>query len=352
MLLDVPDGDAGAVCGNGVVEAASSATTATPSGDGCSSTCQKETPGAVCGNGVVEAGEQCDDGNTKSGDGCSSTCQKESRVCGNGMVEAGEQCDDGNTKSGDGCSSTCQIEPAPGEVVCQTLSPLPSGVCAVTAGDGGRVIVGTVLTPSTIYRGGQVVVDGTGIIVGVGCKADCDADASCKAAAATATAITCPQGVISPGLINTHDHITYTNDPPSPDTGERYEHRHEWRKGLDGHTKISTPGGASADQISWGELRFLIGGATSTVGSGGQDRHPAQPGQGHAGGGARQAGGGLRHLPAQRLAPPSGFPGAVACSAFTGIVSDTDATFTAADARTSRTSPRASTPTRPTSSSA
>jgi cysteine-rich repeat protein len=31
----------------------------------------------VCGNGVVEAGEQCDDGNTTSGDGCSSTCQKE-----------------------------------------------------------------------------------------------------------------------------------------------------------------------------------------------------------------------------------------------------------------------------------
>ena len=33
--------------------------------------------------------------------------------------------------------------------------------------------------------------------------ADCDADAACAAAAATATAITCPAGVISPGLINT-----------------------------------------------------------------------------------------------------------------------------------------------------
>lgn len=67
--------------------------------------------GAVCGNHIVEAGEQCDDGNTVSGDGCSSTCQNETpAVCGNGMVEAGEQCDDGNTTSGDGCSSTCQME--------------------------------------------------------------------------------------------------------------------------------------------------------------------------------------------------------------------------------------------------
>ena len=51
--------------------------------------------------------------------------------------------------------------------------------------------------------------------------------------------ITCPDGAISPGLINTHDHITFTQNPPYTDTGERYEHRHEWRKGLDGHTEDS-----------------------------------------------------------------------------------------------------------------
>lgn len=31
----------------------------------------------VCGNSAIEAGENCDDGNTVSGDGCSSTCQRE-----------------------------------------------------------------------------------------------------------------------------------------------------------------------------------------------------------------------------------------------------------------------------------
>ncbi len=32
---------------------------------------------AVCGNNNIETGEECDDGNTVSGDGCSSTCQQE-----------------------------------------------------------------------------------------------------------------------------------------------------------------------------------------------------------------------------------------------------------------------------------
>lgn len=35
-------------------------------------------PLPICGNHVLESGEQCDDGNTDSGDGCSSTCQFES----------------------------------------------------------------------------------------------------------------------------------------------------------------------------------------------------------------------------------------------------------------------------------
>jgi len=293
-------------------------------------------PTSECGNGVVEPGEQCDDGNTTDGDGCSATCQTETTpaaVCGNGVVEAGEQCDDGNTTSGDGCSATCQTETPPGNVVvCQTLSPLPSGVCAVTAGDAGRLVVGTVLTPTRIYRGGQVLIDATGVISQVGCKADCDADPACLAAAATATVISCPAGVVSPGLINTHDHITYTNDAPAPDTGERYEHRHEWRKGLDGHTKISVPGGATANQISWGELRFLFGGATSTVGSGGEtgilrnlDKAALEQGLG-------KPAVDFDTFPLGDSTPPAGFPGAVACSALSGIVSDTDATFTAAAA--------------------
>ena len=38
----------------------------------------------VCGNGVIESGETCDDGNIVSGDGCSSTCQTETPGGGGG----------------------------------------------------------------------------------------------------------------------------------------------------------------------------------------------------------------------------------------------------------------------------
>ena len=264
----------------------------TTSGDGCSGTCRIE--GGVCGNGTKEGEEQCDDGNTTPGDSCSATCQSEGGVCGNGTKEGAEQCDDGNTTPGDGCSATCQSEvpstcgdgkteggeecddanmvladgcendctkTQAAEVVCPVvIPPVASGTCEVKAGDASKLLLGTVLVPGTVYRNGQVLVDAAGKIACVGC--------ACDAQAAAATRVSCPTGVISPALINTHDHITFTQNGPYTDTGERYEHRHDWRTGKNGHTKIASAGMASQDQIAWGELRFLMGGATSIVGSG------------------------------------------------------------------------------------
>ncbi|MBK9071112.1 MAG: thrombospondin type 3 repeat-containing protein [Myxococcales bacterium] len=126
--------------------------------------------------------------------------------------------------------------------------------------NGKRLLVGNVLGPDGVLAGGHVLVGTTGLIECVGCD--------CGDQAGAATVITCPGAAISPGLINTHDHITYAQNSPYTDTGERYEHRHDWRRGARGHTKIPASGSASADQVRWGELRFLFGGATSTVGSG------------------------------------------------------------------------------------
>ena len=142
---------------------------------------------------------------------------------------------------------------------CATLPPLSSGTCAVTAGSTTKLIEGNVLTPSTVFIGGQVAVGSDGKISCVGC--------SC--AQGGETVISCPDASISPGLINTHEHITYAENQPSPATTQRYEDRQQWRKGLDGKPEIPAPGGASNAQIAWGELRMLMGGATSIVGSGG-----------------------------------------------------------------------------------
>jgi len=181
-------------------------------------------------------------------------------VCGDGVRDPGEACDDHNGINGDGCEANCSLTPT-AEIQCETLAPLAEGVCSVTPGDASKLFKGTVLTPGKVYRGGQVAVNAAGAITCVGCD--------CAAQTASATVITCPKGVISPGLINTHDHITFTQNNPYTQTAERYEQRHDWRKGIRSHTKIPSPGSANSSQMSWGELRFLMGGATSIVGSGG-----------------------------------------------------------------------------------
>jgi cytosine/adenosine deaminase-related metal-dependent hydrolase len=161
----------------------------------------------------------------------------------------------------------CHPQPMPRVVVCAEMPPLRSGdTCEVThTGDLSTLLQGTVLVPGTVYRGGKVAVDKDGMITCVGCNC----------VSRKATIVSCPTGVISPGLINTHDHLLFTQNSPAGDTKERYEHRHQWREKppeLDGHTKIPVPDIADdaglEDHIRWGELRFLLTGTTSTAGSG------------------------------------------------------------------------------------
>ncbi|HEY5949217.1 MAG TPA: amidohydrolase family protein, partial [Kofleriaceae bacterium] len=170
-------------------------------------------------------------------------------------------CDGGGGDSPDaGMTVDAPSDAGPDEMICEELPALSSGVCEVQSLGAAKLIKGNVLTPTGILRGGQVAIDAEGQITCVGC--DC--------AKGGETTIVCPAGTVSPGLINTHEHITFQQAEPYTDTGERYEHRHQWRKGSDGHTKITSSGGASGVKISYAELRFVMGGATSIVGSGGQ----------------------------------------------------------------------------------
>lgn len=249
------------VCGDGTVDDGEQCDDGnTSDGDGCSKTCTTETPAGVCGDGKVDAGEECDDGNTADGDGCSQTCTTEaSESCGDGKIDPGEECDDGNAVPGDGCEVNCKNSPS--ETVCAKLPPLAAGTCEVTAGDAeGTLLIGDVLLPTTVLKGGQVLVDAAGNIACVGCD--------CSAKAAGVAKVTCPEAVISPSLINSHDHVTFQASP-GLDSGERYEHRHEWRQGKNGHTKLPAGPTAGKALVQYSELRHLMAGATSTIGSGG-----------------------------------------------------------------------------------
>ncbi|MEM6296833.1 MAG: amidohydrolase family protein, partial [Myxococcota bacterium] len=167
-------------------------------------------------------------------------------------------------------SDTTDLPPPPeGErIVCENEIPAaPAGaVCGATPGGNTMLIRGTVLAGQTIYENGTVLVDASnpnGTILCAGC--DCADEAPADAAV-----LDCPDGVISPGLVNPHDHITFSLSQPQGHGTERYDHRHEWRRGLNGATEINTFPGSnnSREGILYGELRMLFGAATSVSGSG------------------------------------------------------------------------------------
>ena len=108
----------------------------------------------------------------------------------------------------------------------------------------------------------------TGVIFYAGSAQGCSANVDCAAAMSGATVVSCADASISPGLINTHEHITFSQQSPSIVTSERYEHRHDWPTGKNNHTKIVSVGAGSAEQVQWAELRHLMAGTTSITGSG------------------------------------------------------------------------------------
>lgn len=154
--------------------------------------------------------------------------------------------------------------PQPKVTECQrTLTPPSSGTCTTRKGTGTRVVYqGTVLTSDETFHGGEVVVDDVGLIACVGC------DCSQTAGYASASVVACANGVISPGLVNPHEHMTYQNNKPVAHGTERYENRSDWQ-GARGHTRLEYESGANQTTQAYGELRFLLGGATTMAGAGG-----------------------------------------------------------------------------------
>lgn len=145
-------------------------------------------------------------------------------------------------------------------VECAVERVVPSeGMCDVTSVGNGSVvaITGTVLGAEDAYVDGIVLYDGDTISC-TGCDCEIPADA---------TVVSCGDNVVSPGLIDPHDHLTFTEGAPI-DVGERrWDHRHGWRGTLS--TPSNSNGtGADGDGTRWGEVRKLVGGTTTLVGSG------------------------------------------------------------------------------------
>ncbi len=137
----------------------------------------------------------------------------------------------------------------------------PTGDCLEQDGTGTlHAVQGTVLAPEGPLSDAQVVWDqSTGLIT---CVGDCDL---------TDVTLTCTGGVISPGLIDTHNHLQYNHLPPWDHGGELFDDRYDWRSdgGYRDFTDIwdEVSDVANCEVMKWAELRELFGGTTAATGS-------------------------------------------------------------------------------------
>lgn len=151
--------------------------------------------------------------------------------------------------------------PAAGQLFSQALSLPPGEHCAVTPGSDALLIRSDLALPNELLEGGELLIGSDGIIQCAAC--DCSGEADY----ATATVLNCPQVLTTPGLINAHDHLTFQNRA-EPHGAARFDHRHDWRTGVRGHTELTIPRETGLSASLWGELRQLFGGATTVIGSG------------------------------------------------------------------------------------
>jgi cytosine/adenosine deaminase-related metal-dependent hydrolase len=161
------------------------------------------------------------------------------------------------TDTGDTTTTDTGLDTSYSYTECDNVLEETTGVCDVTEGSGDAILLrGDLLTPGEILRTGELLIDASGEIICAAC------DCSDIEGYSAATTITCPEGVVSPGLINPHDHIGYTEGAPIDHGATRYDHRHDWRGSL------STPSNNSDLGKELGEVRMIMGGTTSMVGSG------------------------------------------------------------------------------------
>jgi large repetitive protein len=149
----------------------------------------------------------------------------------------------------------------PKSIFCEDLPAPTAGSCNVITGDTALLLKGTVLSVDTIFHGGEVLVDDSGLIQYVGC--DANRPPGLASLASSATKVVCAKGVISPGLINAHDHLAFDHNAPFAPTTIRYNHRNDWRPSS-GIIANSTQA-----KETWSELRQIVTGTTSIAGAGG-----------------------------------------------------------------------------------
>jgi cytosine/adenosine deaminase-related metal-dependent hydrolase len=141
----------------------------------------------------------------------------------------------------------------------------------VRQGTAGLVLVGTIVTPDTVLDG-EVLIAGEDI--------QCVA-ASCASLPTSATAtIVQTNGIIFPGLIDTHNHIQFDifdETDWAPEASDNFTNHDQWparkryKAMVDAKQYLNGEGGSPAnvgcELVKYGELKGVIAGTTSILGA-------------------------------------------------------------------------------------
>jgi 5-methylthioadenosine/S-adenosylhomocysteine deaminase len=121
------------------------------------------------------------------------------------------------------------------------------------------VITGTVVTPDQVIADGAVSISGQKIAA-VGDSASIPKNAK----------VIKLDGIVLPGFVDLHNHLTW-NIHPRWVPNKRYANRYEWQNTAEYDRVLAAPhaalGSAICEAEIFGEVKALIGGATSVVGS-------------------------------------------------------------------------------------
>lgn len=140
------------------------------------------------------------------------------------------------------------------------------GRCDVSPGQSNETIVvgRLVLGADGAERGAVLVAGGRILTIGE--------PGAVRAAAPEAAVIDCGTAYVSPGLVNAHEHPSYSGGFPDPRMRPMYAHRDEWQgRAGDEHYPIEYERTDDPILQFWIELRHLLAGTTTLGGSGAVD---------------------------------------------------------------------------------
>jgi 5-methylthioadenosine/S-adenosylhomocysteine deaminase len=150
--------------------------------------------------------------------------------------------------------------------------PLPAPLGDATVAPGASTVLllrGRVVTPELVLEPGEVLISGTTI--------GCVAPSCATSTGASAATVIDTRGVIFPGLVDAHNHTQYDYLPPwTPSPPRLFQDRYQWPQLADYKAWVASVNAnetaAVCEQVKYGEVRAMLGGATTIQGTSNIDR--------------------------------------------------------------------------------